>query len=235
MATATPKFAAHSIIFAMRKPFIAVLVLFCSASCLGWAQDLQIAVSSSQGAIVGQEVAIPLTASGGILPYTWHVVVGGLPPGLKLQKHQGKIAGVPTAPGTYEVTVAVEDSSIPKLQLRKELTIRVIEGLTVDWQDSPAAHGSKISGSAVVSNHTADDFDLTVVVVAVNQYGRATALGYQHFKLTGGDTKQIIPFGSTPGLGTYYVRVDAAAHREGKKHIFRASQQTPDSIKVTQF
>jgi hypothetical protein len=86
----------------------------------------------------------------------------------------------------------------------------------------------------VVSNQTTEDFDLTVVIVAVNEIGRATALGYQHFTLAGGSTSPVIPFGSGPGTGTYYVRLDAAAHHLSRHHIYRASKQTTEPLKLTQ-
>ena len=186
-----------------------------------------------QGALVGQDYTLPLTTTGGITPYTWSVVGGELPPGLRIQQHKGNIVGTPTTAGIYHFTVAVADSSIPQLQLKRDFNIQVIEGLTVSWQDAPAVHGNKISGSAVVSNHTGDEFVLTVIVVAVNQIGRATALGYQHFKLAGGSTSPVIPFGSSPGMGTYYVRIDAVAHRTGKKHIFRSNKQTSATLTVS--
>ncbi len=213
---------------------IAALFLSCVTS-LTWAQDLQMQVPPPQGAVVGQDYSLPVTVTGGIMPYTWTLVAGQLPPGLKLQQHKGAIVGMPTTAGTYHFTIAVADSSIPQLQLQRDFNIQVIEGMTLDWKDAPAAHGNKISGSAVITNQTGDDFVLTVIVVAVNEIGRATALGYQHFKLAAGASTPVIPFGSSPGLGTYYVRIDATAHRPGKKHIFRASKQTSDSIKLTQF
>ena len=225
----------HPIIVAMRIRLLTVLLLFCPAWCFVLAQDLRIDVPTSQGAIVGQQFTLPLTTTGGTQPYTWQLDSGDLPPGLKLQHHQGKIVGTPTEPGTYHFTVAVEDSSIPRLQLKRDIDLHVIAGLTVEWKDSPQVQGSKIAGSAVVSNHTPDDFDLTFVVMAVNQYGRATALGYQHFTVTGNTSSQVIPFASTPGIGSYYVRADAVAHHPGKKRIFRASLQTPPSIKVANF
>ena len=59
----------------------------------------------------------------------------------------------------------------------------------------------QIEGSVVVANYTDQDFTLTVIVMAVNQIGRATALGYQEFTLASGE-EQAIPFGSSPGPGT---------------------------------
>lgn len=214
---------------------LAVIAAFlCLATCLAFGQDLQMQVPPPQGAIAGQAYTMPLTVTGGIMPYTYSIVSGELPPGLRLQQHKGNIIGTPTTPGTYHFTVAVTDSSIPQLELRHDFTIQVIEGITVNWQDAPAVHGNKISGSAVVSNQTGDEFVLTVIVVAVNQIGRATALGYQHFKVPAGTTSPVIPFGSSPGMGTYYVRIDAVAHRTGKKHIFRASKQTAADLTVSQ-
>ena len=214
-----------------RLPFIAMFL--CLACCLAFAQDLQMQVPPPQGAFVGQAYTLPLTVTGGITPYTWSVVSGDLPPGLRVQPHKGNIVGTPTTAGTYHFTVSITDSSIPQLELHRDFNIQVIEGITVNWQDVPAVHGNKLSGSAVVSNQTGDEFVLTVIVVAVNQIGRATALGYQHFKIPAGSSSPVIPFGSTPGMGTYYVRVDAVAHRTGKKHIFRTSKQTSANLQIS--
>ncbi len=218
----------------MRKFLAPILVVLCFAGCLAFGQDLRMQVPPPQGAFVGQAYTLPLTVTGGITPYTWSVVAGELPAGLRVQPHKGNVTGTPTTPGTYHFTVSVRDSSIPQLELRRDFNIQVIEGITIQWQDAPAVHGNKVSGSAVVSNQTGEEFVLTVVVVAVNQIGRATALGYQHFKIPAGSSSPVIPFGSTPGMGTYYVRVDAVAHRSGKKHVFRTSKETSADLVISQ-
>ena len=51
-----------------------------------------------------------MTAAGGLAPYLW--VATGLPPGLKLTS-KGVVAGIPTATGTYSVTIAVIDDTSP--------------------------------------------------------------------------------------------------------------------------
>ncbi len=210
------------------------LILFI-ATGFARSQDLQIQPLPSQGMIVGQGYTLPLQATGGTSPYSWQLVQGEMPPGLKLHPHTGKITGVPTVPGDYRFTIGAADESIPKLRAQRDLVIHVIAGLTVDWKEPPAVHGNSISGSAVVTNATGVDFDLTVVIVAVNQIGRATTLGYQHFNLPAQSTSPVIPFGSSPGAGTYYVRVDAVAHQPSHHYVYRANKQTSDSIKVTQF
>jgi hypothetical protein len=46
-----------------------------------------------------------LTAHGGVTPYSWSVSSGALPAGLKLSS-SGTISGVPTASGSFAVTIA---------------------------------------------------------------------------------------------------------------------------------
>jgi len=213
---------------------VALLALLCFASCLVQAQDLSIEELPPQGGIVGQHYELVLTASGGAQPYSWHLLSGELPPGCRLHAHTGKISGVPSAAGDYSFTVAVHDSNVPQMQIQRAFTIHVIEGLTVDWQEAPKVHGNAIQGSAIVSNQTPHEVVLTLVVVAVNEIGRATTLGYQHFTLAAQETSPVIPFGSSPGLGTYYVRADAVAHRPGHHHVYRASKQESD-LKLTRF
>ncbi len=198
-------------------------------------RSLEIVVQSPQTIVAGESFHLPILAQGGFAPYTWSRVEGELPPGLRLQPHKGILVGVPTAPGEYHVTLAVADSSVPQQRAQRELTIIVIAGLTIDWKQPPQVQGSAISGSLVVSNQTGRNLDITVIVVAVNSIGRATALGYQHFMLAAEKSSPVIPFGSSPGPETYTVRADAAAHTKSARHIFRASKQTPATLQVTDF
>lgn len=60
------------------------------------------------------EVGIPyttsFTATGGVRPYTFSIASGTLPSGLSISPATGVIAGTPTAPGTWNFTVQVQDS-----------------------------------------------------------------------------------------------------------------------------
>jgi len=218
----------------MRTFLLGVFLLLAGVAFIAAAQTLQIQAIPSQGVILGENYSLPLVARGGSAPYTWRLLSGDLPPGLTLHPHSGRITGAATTPGDYSFTVSVADSSVPALQSQRDFVIHVIAGLTVDWKELPAVHGNSIRGSAVVSNQTAESFDLTVVIVAVNKIGRATTLGYQHLNLAAGSSSPVIPFSSSPGNGSYYVRVDAVAQRPGRKHVFRASKQTSDPLKLSQ-
>ena len=51
-------------------------------------------------------------ADGGVQPYTWSIISGQLPPGLRLSSSApAGISGTPTTAGTYTFTVAVTDST----------------------------------------------------------------------------------------------------------------------------
>lgn len=196
---------------------------------------LVIAAPPAPSAIVGRNFNFPLVATGGAAPYSWRLEDGQLPPGLKLHAHPGVIAGVPTTAGEYSFTVAVADSSAPRLQVQRVMTITVIAGLTIEWRQYPNVQGPSLSGSVVVTNQTGQDLDLTVVVVAVNSIGRATTLGYQHFMLAAEESSPVVPFGSSPGSGTYVVHADAVAHHPGvHHHIYRARKQTSEPLPITQ-
>jgi len=52
----------------------------------------------------------PLGASGGLPPYSWSLVSGGLPPGLTFDSASGSISGRPTATGIFHLTLSVTDA-----------------------------------------------------------------------------------------------------------------------------
>lgn len=52
---------------------------------------------------------VPLAATGGVQPYTWSVVAGGLPAGLSIGA-DGTVSGTPTSAGTFNFTIQAADS-----------------------------------------------------------------------------------------------------------------------------
>ena len=71
---------------------------------------LVITSASLPTSTVGSAYAQTLAASGGVAPYTWSVVGGGLPAGLTLGT-TGVLSGTPTTAGTSTFTVSVADSA----------------------------------------------------------------------------------------------------------------------------
>jgi hypothetical protein len=207
-------------------------VLVAAVSQDVWAQTpLTITTSSLPNATVAAETQIEIRVSGGTQPLTWKVSNGKLPPGLKLNSAKGTISGTPTAPGTYNFELTVIDSSVPAMQIQREFQLVVTAALTIDWKQPPAVHGQRLEGSVIVNNFTGQDFSLTVIVMAVNEIGRATALGYQEFTLRSAG-EQVIPFGSSPGPGSYVVHADAVAEVASTNSIYRARKQTSDPLVI---
>ena len=123
------------------------------------------------------------------------------------------------------------DSSVPPTQIQREFKLVVTAALVIDWKQPPAVYGQRLEGSVIVNNFSGQDFTLTVIVMAVNDIGRATALGYQEFTLQAGG-EQVIPFGSSPGPGSYVVHADAVAEVASTNSIYRARKQTTDRLAV---
>ena len=181
----------------------------------------------------GVEVRIPLTARGGVPPYHWSVTGGNLPEGISLTP-EGVLVGRPTTLGRFAYTVTVEDSARPANRISKALQTVVSASLVLEWLRPPQVRGDRIDGAVQVSNGTSDDFDLTFIIVAINEIGRATALGYQHFTLKAGTAKFQIPFGQTLPHGAYIVHADAVAEIPARNRILRRLLETPAPLPVTQ-
>jgi uncharacterized protein (TIGR03437 family) len=71
---------------------------------------------------VGGSYSYTMTASGGTQPFSWGLV-GNLPPGLTLSS-SGQITGTPTAAGTSQFTVVVNDNAKMAAQAQFSITIQ---------------------------------------------------------------------------------------------------------------
>jgi hypothetical protein len=168
-----------------------------------------------------QKYSHRLQASGGIGPYRWIFVSGPLPRSVELRNF-GELVGIPEETGSFEFTVLVGDNQNPAQQEKKKFVLNIEKPLTAEWNRAARVDGARIDGSIRVSNHTGRDFDLTFIVLAVNEIGRATAIGYQHFPLKMNTRDLEIPFGETLSPGNYAVNVDVVGEEPISNRIFRA-------------
>ena len=171
-------------------------------------------------------------AHGGVSAFHWRVEKGALPPGMKLDDC-GLLRGEPERPGEFQFTVSVTDGGNRESAVQKGFILRVVAALAINWKVPARVNGNRIEGSVEVSNTSPDDMDLTFVVLAVAGNGRATAIGYQHFKLRRGTVAMELPFGETLPHGGYVVHVDAVGEVAPKKLIYRDRMETPRPLQVT--
>jgi hypothetical protein len=182
---------------------------------------------------VGVEFHIFLQATGGAPPYLWRVESGDLPEGMSLSP-QGLLSGSSAKAGAFSVTLQVQDSNRPPHSINKVIKGTVVSSLLLEWQQPPKVNDNRIDGSLQVSNSSTESFDLTVIIVAIAQDGRATAIGYQHFPLKPGSKNIQIPFGNTLPYGSYVVHADAIAEIPKRNSILRRRLQTPTALAVLQ-
>ena len=216
----------------------AALLFFCRS---GWTQanprnwptasSLAIVTDVLPAAVAHQPYYFQLVARGGTPPYTWSMVKGGdkLPAGLHLSAKAGTISGTPNASERLALTVLVADSAEPPHYARREVRTRTVSPLQMEWKRRPALENGGIYGEVKVANPSKDAYDLTFIIVAVNEIGKAFALGYQHFTLSPRAT-QAISFGSSLPLGSYMVHADAVGEVAAKDVIRRAQLQTPEPL-----
>jgi hypothetical protein len=205
-------------------------ILFLSlvlAAPLGWTQQ---APSSNSFSITTKTLPKPLLwepytarlhASGGTEPYHWRVIDSSVPRTVRLSD-AGTISGDLNESGEFQFTALVRDNSNPPKHAKQKLILRTETPLTADWSRKVQVSGQRIDGSIKVSNHSGRDFDLTFIVLAVNDIGRATTIGYQHFPLKKSTMDMEIPFGETLSTGNYAVNVDVVGEEPISNHIFRA-------------
>ena len=182
--------------------------------------QLSIATKTLPAASLWNPYSFRLEASGSVEPYHWRIVAGSLPRNLRLRE-SGEINGMVAEQGQFEFTiVAIDRTGAPSD--RKQLTLKIEAPLAAVWSRKSAVNGNRIDGSIKVTNSTGRDFDLTFVVLAVNDIGRATAIGYQHFPLKKNTRDMELPFGDTLAPGNYVVNLDVVGEEPASGMIFRA-------------
>jgi len=173
-----------------------------------------------------------LHARGNYVPVLrWKVEKGILPPGIVLEEN-GTLHGAAERAGEFRFLVEVRDSGEPQQAVQEAFLIKVVEAMTLEWKVPAHVTANRIDGSVAVSNTTADDLDLTFDVKAVNEYGRATEIGYQHFPLTRGTIGMALPFGETLPHGAYLVYVNLVGEVAKRNLIYRQRMQTPARLHV---
>lgn len=202
-----------------------ILVALAAASAQDAKSTFAITTKQLPAATLWNRYTYKLQADGGIEPYHWRTISGSMPRGLEL-RDSGEISGIVNQAGEIDLLIQATDRNGVRSQPKK-FTLAIEPPLRADWLNRSQVNGNRVDGSVKVSNTTGRDFDLTFVVLAVNDIGRATAIGYQHFPLKKNTRDQELPFGDTLGPGNYVVNVDLVGEEPVSQTIFRTRLVTP--------
>ena len=204
-----------------------LVVVSCAAAQQGRpSSQLEITTKELPAAGLWNPYSFRLETNEGTESLNWRLAGGSLPGNLQLREH-GTIEGVVNELGAFDLTVSARGRTGVAAK-PKRFTLQVEPALKADWQRKSQVNGNRIDGLIKVSNTTGRDFDLTFDVLAVNEIGRATAIGYQHFILKKNTRDMELPFGDTLAPGSYVVNVDVVAEETESKMIFRARMVTPN-------
>lgn len=211
-----------------------VLSAFCSSQQSGAiGEPLEVTTTSPPKGYLHRSYEFQLEARGGIAPLEWEITAGVLPRGMRLSS-DGRVTGNPTETGDFRIRVTVTDSGRPPRQKSQELVLTVVAPLVLEWSRYPQVVGRRVECAIRVSNETGDNFDLTLIALAVNEIGRATAVAYQHFVLPKNTADMELSFGENLPLGVYELNVDAVAEVPESNVIHRARLTTAEKLQIQQ-
>jgi probable HAF family extracellular repeat protein len=118
------------------------------------------------GTAYGGSSGIPFTASGGIAPYQWSWSAqpqSSLPPGLSFTPG-GVLSGIPTAGGSYLISVKVNDSESPAMQASANYAISIGPKGPLALGFSALPGGTV--GTAYGSEHFSDNDNFTAFILS---------------------------------------------------------------------
>ena len=108
-------------------PWLAVVgALLVLAACAGEitspGEPLRLLSPALPAAFEGEPYEATLRPTGGLRPYTYTLVDGALPPGIRLEA--GRLLGSPSAQGRFTFTVELSDANLNRTVQRLELSVR---------------------------------------------------------------------------------------------------------------
>jgi hypothetical protein len=98
---------------------------------------LGITTGSLPDGVTGHDYSASLQATGGTAPYMWSVTSGSLPAGVTLDPSTGQLSGPPTAAGTANATIQVQDSRNPANTATHDFSIRIADPLAIGTATLP--------------------------------------------------------------------------------------------------
>ena len=141
------------------KPFLFLGLAFVFCALAGCSRNtpqngafpLNFTVTKLPNGAVPEAYEQLIAVTGGVVPYTYSITAGSLPPGLTLNS-LGVVIGTPTTAGSYQFTVKVVDSQTPVQAYNSEtLTLIIAPALSIPPTTFSAVLGVAYSNAVVAS------------------------------------------------------------------------------------
>lgn len=126
--------------------------------------------------VVGQAYSHTFAVSGDPAPAV--TLAGDLPAGLSFDADTATIAGTPSVPGTFPVTVSAANGTAPDAELRADLTVAAVLGARVAHDPIPAGARQSVTGTGFAPGERVE------IVLSPGRTAR-TALGVVEADATG--------------------------------------------------
>ncbi len=153
------------------------------------------------------------TASGGTGSYTWSVTDGTLPTGLTLSVSNGEISGIPTASGTFPLTLVVTDADDQQVTQTESVTIATDPSFTtpvlpggersVTYDVTPTASGGTGSYTWSVTDGS---LPTGLTLSALDRGDQRHPHRQRHLPLHPGGHRQRQPAGDPDRVGRHHQR-----------------------------
>jgi len=150
-------------------PIFALAVLLCTMiGCGGGVPAngpaaLVFRSTSLQDGAVTEPYLEVIVVSGGVLPYTYTITSGSLPPGLTMDS-VGKVSGTPTTAGSYSFAVKVVDSQKPvQAYNTSSFTLVINPQLSIPPTNLPTATIGNVYAGTVTESGGVKPFTFTVI------------------------------------------------------------------------
>ncbi|MFP3824666.1 putative Ig domain-containing protein [Pseudomonas sp. SIMBA_021] len=137
------------------------------------APSITLSPGSLSNGTAGTPYSSTLSATGGTVPYSYSITSGSLPTGLSLNTGTGAISGIPSAAGTFNLTITATDTNGATGSQAYSITINIQAPVASAVSATVAANSSanpiplSLSGGAATS----------VAVASAASHGTATASG----------------------------------------------------------
>jgi hypothetical protein len=113
-----------------------------------------ISPKSPEVATVGRPYSFAFYAQGGVLPYTWSISSGSLPPGLTLDDTLGVVRGVPSSPQVYSFTIQVNDSESSYFTLTTSIQVNPATDLSQTTPSQAVTQTASVSSNFLSATDT---------------------------------------------------------------------------------